>query len=146
MTSSGGEGRTIQFQSTSDTVEIAAGRICGVNSSGLIIATTVLSVDIPIIGVSGSKVASRDTASSEDIAIQMEGVASVPKHTDLSIAAGAILQVTAATTTVGTGSGSTCLMATTATTIAGAYLTLGRAAAAATTSDANVLVKLGIRS
>lgn len=141
MSGTSSEGRIVKAQTTSDTVQIAAGRIVCM-SVGLVIATTLPSVDVPVFGVSASKVASRDTASSEDINIQISAVASVPKTTTATIYQGQMCYCQATTTTVGTGSGSTCLMAAGATTLSAGYAYLGRAAYEATTSDAEVKIAL----
>lgn len=141
-----GLGRKIKFQTTSDTVEIEAGRIVVSDSSGDILATTVPGTDGPVVGVSATKVDSRTTASQEDITVQVSGMVSVPKPTDLAVVTGAMMYCMATTTTVGTGSGSTCLEATNATTISSGYNTLGRAAYDATTADANVIINLELRS
>lgn len=141
-----GLGTKIKFQTTSDTAEIAAGRILVSDASGDVLATTVPGVDGPVVGVSVTKVASRTTASQKDITVQVSGLASVPKPTDLEIVAGAMLYCMATTTTVGTGSGSTCLEATNATTINDGFEVLGRAAYDATTADANVIVNLRLEA
>lgn len=137
-----GLGRTIKFQTTSDTVEIAAGRMVTRDGSGDVLATTVPGVDNPMVGVSATKVASRSVASQKNIVVQVSGMVSVPKPTDLEVFAGAMMYCMATTTTVGTGSGSTCLEATQGTTLAAGYAYIGRAAYDATTADANVIVNL----
>lgn len=141
MSGTSSEGRIVKAQTTSDTVEIASGRIVAM-SAGLVIATTLSGVDVPVFGVSASKVASRDAASSADINIQISGVASVPKTTTATLYQGAMAYCQATTTTVGTGSGSTCLMAAAATTLSAGYAYLGRVAYTATTSDTEVKIAL----
>jgi len=140
MTSTG-QGIQVQYTTTSDTAKIPAGMILGA-SAGSAIATTLLSVEIPCIGVSVTEVASRDSASTKAITVQTSGIVDVVKTTTASFVQGAMCYVQATTTTVGTGSGSTCLMATSATTVAAGYLKLGRCVKAATTSDTTVQIDL----
>ena len=140
-------GVKIALQTTSDTAAIAAGRILvAPYNSGDVLATTVPGVDVCVVGVSASEVASKSAAAKTDIAVQTSGVTSVPKPTDLSVYAGNIVSVINGTTTVGTGSGSTCLYATVATTLASGYLALGRCVKNATTTDTDVEVELNLQS
>jgi hypothetical protein len=141
MATSSSAGRTIAFQTTSDTVEIAVGRIVTSDSSGNILATTVSGVDVPVAGVSATKVASRDAAAQKDISVQMSGVVTVPKITG-AIVLGAYVYSSATTTTIGTGSGSTCVGAASATTAGTMHSRLGRCVKAATATDDYVEVEL----
>ncbi len=145
MTSSG-KGLNVQFTSTSDTAAIASGKILTANSSGNVSATTLPSVDLPIVGISVTQIASRTSASQKLITVQTSGIVDVAKTTTASFVEGAMCYVQATTTTVGTGSGSTCLMAASATTVAAAYNTLWRCVKAATTSDTTVQINLNLRS
>jgi len=138
------EGLVIGYQTTSDTVPIKVNKIVVRNSSGDVLATTVAAADTPIVGVTQGAVAARTTASQKDIPVKMQGLARVPKSTDLAMKVGFIV-TTNGTTTVGTGDGSTVIMATTATTLGGGYNTLGRVAKDAATTDTEVLIALNIR-
>jgi len=140
-------GVKIALQTTSDTAEIEVGRILvAPYASGDVLATTVAGVDVVVMGVSASKVASRTTAAKADISVQVSGVVSVPKPIDLQIFAGNMVSVINGTTTVGTGSGSTCLYATAATTLSSGYVALGRCVKNATTTDTEVEVNLNLES
>ena len=138
------EGLVIGYQTTSDTVPITVNKILTRDADGDVIATTVAHVDTPIVGVSSGAVAARTTGSQKDIPVKVQGLARVPKPTDLAMKAGFIV-TTNGTTTVGTGDGSTVIMATTATTLGGGYNTLGRVAKDAATTDTEVLLALNIR-
>jgi len=138
------EGLIIGYQTTDDTVPIAVNRILTRDSDGDVVATTVPGVDVPIVGVSSGAVAARTTSSQKDIPVKTQGLARVPKPTDLAMKVGFIV-TTNGTTTVGTDNGSTCIMATTATTLAGGYKDLGRVARDAATTDTEVLIALNIR-
>lgn len=138
------EGLVIGYQTTSDTVPITVNKILTRNSSGDVLATTVAAADTPIVGVSSGAVAARTTGSQKDIPVKVQGLAYVPKPTDLAMKVGFIVS-TGGTTTISTGDGSTVIMATTATTLGGAYKDLGRVAKDAAATDTEVLVALNIR-
>jgi len=134
------DGTNIEYQTTSDTALIDVGYILAA-SAGAAIATTVPSVEIPIIGVAKSKVAALTTAAESDIAVQISGPCTCKKESSAPIALGAIVSA-AATATVG---GITMLVAASGTTAAtGSYCQLGRCTKAATTSDTEVDVYLNL--
>jgi len=69
-----GRGDFLKFQTASTTIEIPTGRIVGLDSNGNV---TLADATANPIGVSATKVASRTSASKEDIVVQVSGLAHV---------------------------------------------------------------------
>ena len=137
-----GEGRTVDAQTSSTTVEIPSGRIVEWDTSGnIVLPTTTPIVDRPA-GVTVSEVAARTTATKENIIIQQTGLAAIVCTANDAFTYGGYVR--AATAGTGAGYASSVALATTITSTALAAAIGKVVVIDATTEGTTVVVQLGI--